>query len=195
MTPSFSKAAHKKLKQLTHKNAEHCKAGLIALLAQQTRKAPVRPMKKARLAEEQQQRLSKKEETARIRETCMERANGFCERPGCSGAPQELDHWLHGIGRRRQRQSVATCWMLCSLCHRYRTENWPNADFWNALFAEHCRKYGYAFTGHITHAPLPKSSTALASRLATTPPGEQAGAGAVEIQKQLSEKEQDHAEV
>lgn len=164
------------------------RASLKTFLAQQTRKAPVKPMKKARLAKQKQKRLTKKEETARIRGACAARAQGFCENHDCLGYPEEMDHWLGGNGRRRQQQSIATCWMLCSACHRDKTRGVPSAAEWNRRFAAHCLRHIYPFTPHIEHAPLLKSSTPSVPAADTPLPDK--GIGGVDLkQEQLSEKE------
>lgn len=87
-----------------------------------------------------------------IRASAWERANYLCE-CGCGRDLRlwgcELDHWLGGSGRRKQKQSVETCWLLAGLCHRRRTRNEPDAAYWNARFEKHCRKHGYLFTPHV----------------------------------------------
>jgi hypothetical protein len=94
------------------------------------------------------------EETSAIRQAVMFRSAGLCEH--CEDTftdmnPAEMDHWLSGIGRRRQKQSIETCWMLCRPCHRVRTA-YP--ELWNGMFQAHCEKYGYPFTPHIVHQPI-----------------------------------------
>jgi hypothetical protein len=94
--------------------------------------------------------------SAEIRREVMKRANGICE--ACFDKPylpMHLDHWLSGVGRRRAKASVATCWALCRTCHENRTENWPSAAAWNVRFATHCSDHGYPFTPHVEHAQLP----------------------------------------
>lgn len=96
--------------------------------------------------------------SAEIREACVQRADGKCE-CGCGRAftpfdPAEWDHWLGGNGRRRQKESVETTWMLIRSCHQQRTRNWPSAEHWNALREAFCKKWNYAFKPHIVHQPL-----------------------------------------
>lgn len=105
----------------------------------------------------------KKQGTAELREiraTVMRRADGGCE--ACHiGAKLEMDHWLGGAGRRREKQSAATCWALCAGplgCHRMRTENRPNAAWWNERFREHCTRHGFEFSPHIEKPALPQGS-------------------------------------
>lgn len=114
-----------------------------------------KPMRIEREEKEKQKRLGRKEETAAIREACMTRAIGCCEVFECIGSADEMDHWLGGNGRRRQRQSIETCWMLCQLHHQARTRARPSAVYWNERFAIHCKTHGYPFTPHIEHHPLP----------------------------------------
>ena len=85
-----------------------------------------------------------------IRIAVMKRAAGTCEALDCQQRTLELqlDHWLGGGGRRRQMESVETCWALCAKDHAARTCNIPSASHWNALFRAHCKKYGYPFPSH-----------------------------------------------
>jgi hypothetical protein len=103
---------------------------------------------------------------SRIRDEVKGRARGRCEAlhleiiagrevwMRCRHRGLALDHWLGGSGRRRPFESVETTWLLCIGDDRARTANDPTAEFWNRSFAEHCRRWGYAFTPHIEHAPL-----------------------------------------
>lgn len=95
--------------------------------------------------------------TKEIRALVAERAGNICE-CGCGRTlslyhPQ-MDHWLGGSGRRKQKQSVETCWMLTMWCHRQRTNNYPSAIYWNRKFRAHCHRYGYVFTPHIEKRQL-----------------------------------------
>jgi hypothetical protein len=112
---------------------------------------------KAREQEQADKRKKHRESTGEIRERCMRRANGCCEACGrrfTGSNPAQLDHWLGGIGRRRQRQSYETCWMLCATCHRGRTVHRPSVAYWNDLRAAFCERFGYPFQPHIEHQPL-----------------------------------------
>lgn len=91
--------------------------------------------------------------TKEIREMVMTRAGGMCE-CGCGRAllyfgAAEMDHWLGGSGRRKQKESVETCWMLSGYCHHRRTRNEPSVAAWNERFERHCRLYDYPFTPHV----------------------------------------------
>lgn len=83
-----------------------------------------------------------------IRAAVMDRARGRCEACG-ERAALALDHWLGGIGRRRQMESVETTWALCGECHRDRTENRPSAADWNRHFEAHARRHGYPVVLHL----------------------------------------------
>lgn len=192
MTPSFSKAAHKKLAQLVRESAEHCKAGLIALLEQQPSKALVKPMKKARLAKEKQKKLTKKEDWEAIKAAVRERSGGRCEftysvsGTRCPSSAADVDHWENGNGRRVPKQSVANCWNLCRWHHVLRQTYELGAAYWNAVFAQHCAKYSYPFVPHIEHAKLSTPSVPEAG----SPLPSAKGIGGVDLkQEQLSEKE------
>lgn len=145
------------LNQLMTKGRGDIRASLQSLLDRSVPHRLVKPMQRKREAVERQKRLSKREETARIRAAVEARAEGCCEY--CSSTfsfpdPAEMDHWLGGSGRRRQEQSVETCWLLHRNCHRLRQEALPSAAHWNENFKRHCKKYGYRFTPHIEHQPL-----------------------------------------
>lgn len=94
---------------------------------------------------------------AKVRATVLARSNGLCE--ACSaphGNLGEVDHWESGRGRRTQRESVETVWVLglrCG-CAKDRTANWPSAAEWNARRAAHCTRYGFAFVPHAVHEPV-----------------------------------------
>lgn len=92
---------------------------------------------------------TRKEKTSAVREAVMKRAAGFCE--GCGSAPTafnplELDHFRGG-SLKRSRESVAGCWALGRLCcHRPKTLNRPNAEYWRAHFRMHLTR---------NHLPIP----------------------------------------
>lgn len=130
-----------------------------------SRKKPARERK-------EKKRAAHREDTGALRAAVFARAGGWCEvrelsRVGlgelgsvtiterCALAPTEMDHWLGGWGRRRQKQSIETCWALCTEHHRLRQANYPSAAAWNLRFQKHCRAHGYPFTPHIEHAALP----------------------------------------
>lgn len=112
-----------------------------------------KPSKKARQASKLARRATRRDALAEIIAACVRRGQCRCEAPDCrkAGVRLELDHWLGGVGRRRQRESVETCWMLCTACHFERTRNYPSAEFWNDRFAEHCRAHGYQPIAHREH--------------------------------------------
>lgn len=80
----------------------------------------------------------------------LTRAQFVCE-CCCAWLPftGEIDHWLGGSGRRRQRESIETIWLLCSSCHADRTANRPSVEHWNERFRLHCERYGYPFVPHL----------------------------------------------
>ena len=85
---------------------------------------------------------SKRKETSSIYEEVAKRAGGLCE--CCTSSlltfRPELDHFTS----RRHGQSVETCWMLCSACHREKTDNSPSAAWWLERFISHCERNGYS---------------------------------------------------
>jgi 5-methylcytosine-specific restriction endonuclease McrA len=88
-----------------------------------------------------------RQSTNEIRTAVMQRAQGRCEGCGrvCSVFDLQMDHFFGGSGRRRQQQSVETCWALGRLCcHPDKTDNKPNAAHWRAKWREHCRTHGYS---------------------------------------------------
>ena len=94
-----------------------------------------------------------------IRDEVFARAKGRCEAwPSgdvrCGNKPEVLDHWLGGIGRRRQKEEVSTCWALCLKCNDHRTANWPSAAYWNDSFARHCYGHDYDFIEHRTRGGI-----------------------------------------
>jgi hypothetical protein len=130
-------------------------AKLLALLAPRRKNEKQKATQKRKL----QGAAARQTATAALRAAVMFRADGRCELEAanqrCVNNATELDHWLSGTGRRQQKQSVETTWALCRAHHVRRTRNYPNAAFWNELFADHCARYGYPFTPHVEHAQLP----------------------------------------
>ena len=83
--------------------------------------------------------------TADVVAAVLGRADGVCE-CGCGRIAifsGELDHRWGGVGRRREAQSVETCWILRRKCHFEKTANFPSAAAWQERWAAHCKKYGY----------------------------------------------------
>lgn len=110
---------------------------------------PKRSVKASRVRRETK-RLTKKEETASIREAVFARAEGICELCECAGA----DDLHHAFGRVRQRQSVANTLAACRGCHRALTNNVGGAAHWLDLQARRFRNLGYAETARLLEARL-----------------------------------------
>lgn len=109
------------------------------------KKAPPKRITGQPTAEErrEEKRRAHAESTSGIRAACAARAANRCELCGMlQGSSLEMDHVLGGSGRRRERQSMETCWMLCRYCHQYKTSH-PAGENWRAAFRVHCAKYGY----------------------------------------------------
>lgn len=85
---------------------------------------------------------TKREGRAEVRLAVMERANGSCEycRADSLLSDLELDHMF---GQARS-ESLETCWALCRYCHREKTNNRPDAEFWLREFITHCGTFGYS---------------------------------------------------
>jgi hypothetical protein len=122
---------------------------------------PASKSKKAARVRKEGKAATHRDSTARIREAVMQRANGTCE-CGCgsdfidmAGLMPHFDHWLGGVGRRKVKQSIETCWAITSGCHFMRTTNNPSAEAWNGRFRLHCEKHGYPFQAHIEHKEIP----------------------------------------
>lgn len=143
------------LKLITQSKGD-VRASLLSFLSKP--KHYKKSIQKAREAKEQKERLSKKEETARIREFCFGRAADRCE--FCTlNRPSELHHLEGGNGRRRQRQSEKNCVAICEWCHRFYHRD--PASF-AVIVAAWCAKHGYPPIVRIEHAALlRKSSRAL----------------------------------
>lgn len=109
------------------------------------------PKKKRKGAQPAQARREAKrrrhaENATAIRAAVMLRAGGRCEMSDgirCSMDGTDLDHMLQGSGRRRQRQSAETCWLLCAWHHRERTRNRPSSRAWRGHMRRHLDRYGY----------------------------------------------------
>lgn len=113
-----------------------------------------KPLRKARLAAERQERELAILKRAELRSDVLARSLGLCENQGCRkslhGYGYEMDHWISGSGRRTQGESIETLWALCSSCHAARHANAPSASYWNERFKTHCAAHGYGFTPHLT---------------------------------------------
>lgn len=161
----MTKSEAKRLKAIL--SSGDVRASLGIFLAQQNAmmgngRRAFRPMKQQRLAKKKATREEQNAETARIRGELIGRAMGVCE-CGCgmwftSLNPAEMDHFLGGTGRRKQRQSVGSCWMLRRDCHLMKTSLSPSAAFWNSRFAAHAAHYNYPALKHIEHAALRRST-------------------------------------
>lgn len=98
------------------------------------------------------------EETKAIRAALFDRSVGKgCENCGKRFALLEMDHMLGGSGRRRQRQSVETCWAICQECHRNRTINVPSREFWRHRMRRFLVANEYPIPRELA-APLPTTS-------------------------------------
>jgi 5-methylcytosine-specific restriction endonuclease McrA len=117
---------------------------------------PSKKGKKAAAQRKETKRAAGWTETVALRVAVMQRAGYLCEACGICyrDPPLQMDHWMSGVGRRRQKQSKETCWALCPPCHSNRTHNLPSAAYWNEKFATHCTRFGYDFTPHIIHQQL-----------------------------------------
>jgi hypothetical protein len=123
------------------------------------RKAPAKRLPgESKAAKRERRRAEHAAKTTDIRRWVLIRADNKCEAvdPGASercGRPATvLDHWEGGVGRRRQRQGIENCWLLCDFHNQRRTANFPNADWWNEAWAAHCRFWFYPFTPHLTRS-------------------------------------------
>lgn len=156
----MTKSEIRKLQRIVE--GDNLRASLQSLLSQQVKRSPVKPTRAARLEKKKLSREEMNAETARIREQCVKRSGTWCE-CGC-GQPHtplylaEMDHFLGGHGRRKQRQSVETCWMLRRDCHAAKTRLSPSSAFWDAKFAAHAARYGYPVLTHIQHNALRRST-------------------------------------
>lgn len=135
---------------------QQAQAALRPLLAKRrngpSKSLPERSQKQRR----EEKRAAHREETAEIRGEVELRSGADCEYVDLNGdrcrwPGTDLDHWLGGSGRRRQAQSAANTWLLCSLHHGQRTRNEPDVERWNRAFARHCARYLYPFTPHRVH--------------------------------------------
>lgn len=113
-------------------------------------------------------KAQKRAETRRIYDACLARAGGYCE-CGCGGVldviPEgvawdsrrssgpEMDH-VFGRGKGRPPQSVETCWILRTDCHREKTNNRPDAAAWFRKFMAHCDRHGFGHWKREAHRRL-----------------------------------------
>lgn len=119
----------------------------VNLAAYLRSKAPKRKAESPYRIAKKQERLIRKGERASVRAAVVLRANGRCE-CGCNCAipfvghsafTPELDHFFG----RAHAESVETCWLLARIHHQSKTENYPTREYWDALFADHCKRHGY----------------------------------------------------
>lgn len=103
-------------------------------------------------------KATKAEARRAVRHLVEERAAGRCEVAGCGGFGLEMDHFW---GRARE-ESVESCWMLCHLCHRMKTNNMPDRIAWLETFRGHAAVNGYV-------AQVDKCDSALALEHAQHP--------------------------
>jgi 5-methylcytosine-specific restriction endonuclease McrA len=124
--------------------------------------APRRSVKKVlpfkpRAEKKEEKRLGRKEARAAVRAACVARSDGRCEacpEAAIYGERLEMDHFYG----RAFSESVETCWMLCSPCHRLKTENNPSREAWDRWFMEHCARHGFAFRKRFYREPLRRRS-------------------------------------
>jgi hypothetical protein len=114
-------------------------------MAELSRQLAPRPKSSAAKRTEKRRR-TKREETSAIYEQVAKRAGWWCE--NCNRTldalnPGEMDHQLG----RRVPQSIENCWMLCRTCHRAKTENRPDAEYWLRAIASHAHRHGHYRTG------------------------------------------------
>ena len=82
--------------------------------------------------ERAERKAERRDEDTRVREYVFLRDEYRC-RACWSRENLELDHFL---GRARDRRASA-CWVLCSDCHRSKTENKPSRRYWLVQFRDH----------------------------------------------------------
>lgn len=150
----MTKSEIRKLQSIAEEPCD-VRSSLKSFLAQQVKRTLVKPMKAARLAKKKLSREEMNAQTADIREQCVKRSGTWCEcgcgQPYTPFYPAEMDHFLGGHGRRKQRQSVESCWMLRRDCHAAKTRLSPSSAFWDAKWAAHAARYGYPVLTHIQH--------------------------------------------
>ena len=78
-----------------------------------------------------------------VYEAVRKRANGRCELCGKLTSELQLHHVISGYGRRREHESVETCLMLCSECHREVHENAKLSRALKLLVEERLYRMGY----------------------------------------------------
>lgn len=113
------------------------------------------PARKRREAKKKTQR----DAMASIRDAVLGRATDMDRQPNCEACrymavPLEVDHFFGGSGRRRELQSVETCWALCCHCHGRKTMNWPSAAYWLEKFIGHCERLGYSDPAEVAQIRL-----------------------------------------
>lgn len=122
---------------------------LVASATTKRKAAPPRVLAEPRRRERVKvKRESHREATKKIREAVFALTEGACGVAGCGRAATAMDHWRGGFGRRRQQQSVETCWPLCREHDALRTRNWPDAGWWNEARKHFCRRHGHPFVPH-----------------------------------------------
>jgi hypothetical protein len=98
--------------------------------------------KRAAKQRRESKRATKREQTAAIRATVFERADGLCE----FACGREATDLHHSFGRVRVPQSTENCLALCRSCHRALTANRPSARYWFECQAEVFRRLGHKAT-------------------------------------------------
>lgn len=89
-------------------------------------------------------KAEKREAKLTVRETVVQRANGRCENCGRSFNRfdrAELDHFW---GRAKAPETTATTWLLCSHCHRQKTDEHPSRAYWIEVFLVHLERHEHA---------------------------------------------------
>lgn len=87
-------------------------------------------------------KAARRAKVSAIRAAVAARADGQCENcDAYAGLALEMDHF-YGGSKRRALESVETCWMLDSHCHRNKTNNYPSASYWQEKFTTHLYRVG-----------------------------------------------------
>ena len=123
-------------------DADKALAYLRAMVAAKKRGAP-RP--KAPGKTKAERKAATKEETAKIREACIARANGIGELCGKPLDPEaaELCHLDGGIGRRIPEQRISNCVMEHHECHQGPTGFDRKPMAWFSAVQEWAWRHGY----------------------------------------------------